>query len=170
MKKVIYFSSLFLCLISVHSCQRDDICPDSTQTTPKLVIEFRDFENPDKLKNVRNLNVRIENDTTYFFEGPQNNSEIAIPLDTSKDLTNYEFVQNSKSDLEGVVANVDKIRFSYATKEVFVNRACGYRTEFLEFNASLVGEKDNGNWINNVEVQQPNDIIDESTTHLYIYH
>ena len=58
-----YFALSFLvCLLCISSCQRDDICPETTQTTPKLVIEFFNFEDVDQPKDVRRLNVVAEGD------------------------------------------------------------------------------------------------------------
>ena len=39
---------VYLFLIVLFSCEKDDICPDTTQTTPRLVIEFYDLTAPDK--------------------------------------------------------------------------------------------------------------------------
>ena len=39
------------------SCERDDICAESTATTPQLIIEFYDASNPDDLKSVPRLTV-----------------------------------------------------------------------------------------------------------------
>lgn len=32
------------------SCERDDICPESTSTTPRLIIDLLDSENPENKK------------------------------------------------------------------------------------------------------------------------
>ena len=40
---------------SLSSCEKDDICAESTPTTPKVVIEFYDAANPTTAKNVSNL-------------------------------------------------------------------------------------------------------------------
>lgn len=165
-------------------CQRDDICPETTQTTPKLVIEFRDFENPSEPKTVPNLNVRAIGEEESYFENAVSDTLVTIPLQTSENLTIYELTIHSnliEDDEEGnddeennedddLEPNTDRINFSYATEEVYLGRACGYKVEFIEFSADVIGEGNEENWIENVEVQQPNDIVDETTTHLYIYH
>lgn len=170
-----YFALSFLvCLLFMSSCQRDDICPETTQTTPKLVIEFFNFEDVDQPKDVRRLNVVAEGDTIAFFdETTSNKNKISIPLRTDQDFTNYTFYRNydlSEEEEDEYTTNGDKIQFSYAVNEEYVSRACGYKAEFLDFDADLVSEENNGNWIKNIEVQQPNDILNEQTTHLYIYH
>ena len=52
--------SVFLTLAVLFSlsCERDDICID--EITPKLIIRFYDFENPELFKDVANLKVNIE--------------------------------------------------------------------------------------------------------------
>ena len=46
---------IYLFLIVILSCEKDDICPETTQTTPRLVIEFYDLTNPDVLLQVPGL-------------------------------------------------------------------------------------------------------------------
>ena len=36
---------LIVSIIFLTSCEKDDICPESTQTTPRLVITFYDINN-----------------------------------------------------------------------------------------------------------------------------
>ena len=43
---------------TTNSCQRDDICPESTATTPKLIITFYDINvTPTELKDVPSLSI-----------------------------------------------------------------------------------------------------------------
>ena len=44
MKKISLFT-LFLFIIVNFSCERDDICPESTPTTPSLIIDVFDIDN-----------------------------------------------------------------------------------------------------------------------------
>ncbi|SHI79346.1 hypothetical protein SAMN04488096_104302 [Mesonia phycicola] len=170
MKKYTLFT-IIIALLFTSSCQKDDICPEATQTTPKLVIEFFDIENPELSKSVSNLNVIAEGQTDYYFETTEDLSTITIPLNTAQDFTNYTFVRNYDVDEDSpLVTNEDQIQFSYAVNLEYVNRACSYKAEFLNFNAVLIIETDEVNWIKAIEVLQPNEILDEEDTHLYIYH
>lgn len=58
MKRLLNFLS-FIALVTIltYSCERDDICAESTPTTPRLIIEFFDFEDQEVLKNVPRLTV-----------------------------------------------------------------------------------------------------------------
>ena len=79
MKKYLLLS-LFVALICTSSCQRDDICPESTQTTPKLVIEFFDIDFPEQSKSVPRLNVIAEGESEFYFETTENRSTISMDV------------------------------------------------------------------------------------------
>jgi hypothetical protein len=166
MKKglVFGFISAFVAL-SIYSCERDDICPEATVTTPKLVIEFFDANNPENSRNVNSLLVReIENDTAILFNSA---STIAIPLKTDAIETKYIFNINSQSESGGLI---DTLNFSYATVETYLNRACGFKVEFIDFrtrNESI--ELDEINWIRDIQVRETT-IDNESETHLYLFY
>ena len=49
---------LILILTSHFSCERDDICPETTPTTPRLIIDLHDFSNQEEKKNVLDLRVQ----------------------------------------------------------------------------------------------------------------
>jgi hypothetical protein len=53
--------AIFLTLLAswlIFSCEKDDICLEGTQGTPRLIIKFYDAENPEVLKTVSGLQVR----------------------------------------------------------------------------------------------------------------
>ena len=41
---------LFLIILTIYNCESDDICPESTLTTPRLIVTFYDEENPQERK------------------------------------------------------------------------------------------------------------------------
>lgn len=170
MKKYLVLS-LLVSLICISSCQRDDICPESTQTTPKLVIEFFDIDFPEQSKSVPRLNVIAEGESDYYFETTESKSTISIPLRTSENFTNYTFTRNfDLPENSNLVTNEDKIQFSYTVNLEYVSRSCGYKAEFINYSAVLINEENSTNWIKGIQVIQPNDILDEQDTHLYIFH
>ena len=61
------------------------------------------------------------------------------------------------------------IKFNYAKSDVYISRACGYKTVF-QLNATNAIEvtADADNWIQNIEVSQPN-ILNENEVHVKIY-
>lgn len=151
--------------ILILSCERDDICPEATVTTPKLVIEFFDINAPENSKNVRDLVIReLEKDTAIIFNST---STISIPLKTNAIETTYSFNLNALADSGGVT---DTLTFSYATEDVYVNRACGFKSNFIDFRARLETEEPTkGNWVQDI-ILQNNTIENEAETHLYIYY
>jgi len=63
MKKIFqkkYGLTLLLSLVAIstlQNCERDDICAATTQTTPRLIIEFYDATDTDELLNVSRITV-----------------------------------------------------------------------------------------------------------------
>jgi hypothetical protein len=166
MKKI---QLLFICLffITFSSCEKDDICDAATATTPKLIIEFYDILNPTIKKNVTNLAVKEINTTSSLaFTGT---SKIQIPLRTNLDLTKYSLILNSTN---ATIDNEDFLQFNYTSQNLFVSRACGFKTNFtldptLPFikTETLIPD---GYWIQNLVINTSN-VTTENETHVKIY-
>lgn len=169
MRFKIYLPVLVGFLLSASAgCQRDDICPASTQTTPMLRISFFDAEEPDIPKPPVNLRVKAS-DYDSIFLNRVNVAEISIPLRPDATVTDYDFIINAQ-DLNqepGENTNLDRIRFSYTPNEEYINRACSFRVTYLGLNANI--EEDSNRWINSILVQEEN-IENETNPHIYIYH
>jgi len=169
--KILGVGLIFLALIN-FSCQRDDICPDSTPVTPLLRISFFDLENPEVPKPPTNLRVKAA-DMDSIFLNRVNVSEISIPLKTDVDFTEYEFILNAQviTEEDSVSnSNTDKIRFTYARNEIYINRACSYKVNYINLKASpQTLEEDTDRWIKNIVVEEEN-IENETNTHIFIYH
>ncbi|MET0760249.1 MAG: DUF6452 family protein [Flavobacterium sp.] len=173
MKKIILL--VFAIALSFSGCEKDDICEGNTPTTPRLIIEFYDNLNPTVLKNVTNLKVTGEGATgvgTTFYLLFDAKSKIELPLKTTEDLTKYTLVLNATNSS---TISTDELQFNYSRANVYVSRACGFKTIYdlngtsltpfiLNNNPTLT----QGNWIKNIEVIQPN-INDENETHIKIY-
>lgn len=166
MKKIVFIAlSLFLS-VSFWNCEKDDICAEGTPVTPRLIIEFYDAANPTILKNVTNLGVIEPN----FTEGLAFTaiSKIQVPLRTTADITTLNFVQNG-SDTDNSNDNIDAITFNYARMDEYISRACGFKTLFfLDSTNPIELTNDGNNWIQNIEVMQPN-IETENEVHVKIY-
>ena len=136
MKKII--SLLLVFTFGLSSCEKDDICDANTPTTPRLVITFYDADNPTVLQNVKNLMVigkdepagiifnKTATDTTKYLA---NGSTISIPLKTNAETTTYTFVLDSQNDNPAAI-NTDEITFNYTHQDLYVSRACGFKTIF----------------------------------------
>ena len=51
---------LIVSIIFLTGCEKDDICPESTQTTPQLIITFYDATAVEQSKTVESLAVYAE--------------------------------------------------------------------------------------------------------------
>ena len=165
-KRFKFILSLLGLVLIIYACERDDICPEVTVTTPKLVIEFYDINNTINSKNVNDLAVRaVENDSLAL--GFNSTSSIALPLKTNAIETQYIFNLNAQSETGGLV---DTLNFSYATVETYLNRACGFKVDFIDFDARLVNELGSENtWIRDIQVEETT-INNETETHLSIFY
>ena len=148
MKRII----MLLCLVMAFSgCEKDDICVD--ETTPQLVLEFYDISNPTVLKNVVNLKVTGDGmtDALNTFNGV---STISLPLKTNEDTTKYHLLLNSNGS---TASNEDVLEFNYTRENVYVSRACGYKTVFELNNANGLVLTDaitpDGLWIQDTNLQ-----------------
>jgi hypothetical protein len=116
-----------LLAFTLPGCEKDDICDPTTATTPRLIIDFYSKSNPAELKNVTNLALIAEGqeqDTLKFNEV----SRIEVPLRTTGDVTKYRFVMNYNNP---ALINQDVIEFKYTRTQIFVSRACGFKTLFV---------------------------------------
>ncbi|OEJ98463.1 hypothetical protein A8C32_04415 [Flavivirga aquatica] len=188
MKYFKYLSLLIiLSIIGITvSCERDDICPESTPTTPKLIIDLFDDSNRENKKNVIDI-VVIDADadlvinsesilTGYNFQDTNN---LILPLKTTKDTTQYRLINQAKTDNNGtpddtsddkiIGGNTDIITISYTREQVYVSRACGFKTIFK--NVILTVVEDDDEWIISSRYATDNQSVeDETTTHFNIFH
>lgn len=175
MKKIF---ALLLILVSLSGCEKDDICTD--ETTPRLVIEFYDASNNANLKSVVNLKVQGEgaanpivfnpalaetDNARYLFNG----NKLELPLKIDGTTTKYSLILNSTSTTND---NEDFLQFNYTPDNVFVSRACGYKTIFQLNSATGVVRTDavpaDNYWIEDFNIQTTN-IETENETHIKIY-
>ena len=171
---VVFISSFF------SSCEKDDVCDANTITTPRLVLSFYDINNPSVLKNVTQLKVVGEDmdkgiifstnatgEAKYLTSG----STISIPLKVDQDITTYNLTFNSGNTNPALVFS-DKIQFNYSRTNMFVSRACGYKTNFsLKPTNPIIHTSDkinNSKWIQYISVEKSN-IENENETHLKLF-
>ncbi|MFV8270157.1 DUF6452 family protein [Flavobacterium sp. GT2N3] len=177
MKKIILL--VFALALFFSSCEKDDICDANTPTTPRLVISFYSILNPSVLQNVNDLKVVGEgmtdgivfNTATGDDKYLTNGNTISIPLKTVGTSTSYSFTLNSGNTNPALV-NVDNIKFDYITQELFVSRACGYKTLFTldplnpyTHTDPAVADK---KWIAHISVEKSN-LENENETHIKIF-
>lgn len=178
MKKII--ALLFILLFTFPSCEKDDICDGSTPTTPRLVIEFYNISDPLTLKNVTNLKVIgdgmdqgiIFNSTaTGDAQYVTNGTKISVPLKTDTDSSTYRFILNY-GNANPTITDTDEITFNYTRQDVFVSRACGFKTVFKFAPSNPIVHtavpSTDEKWIQDIRIQKSN-IDTEYETHIKIY-
>ena len=128
-----------LIVINLFSCTKDDICTEGTPTTPLLVVVFRDVTDPVVKKAAQDLSVITldGNETAVIFE--ETTDSIRIPLRTNIDSTQYQFVLNSSDSIN---FNVDRVILNYSREDIYVNRACAYKTIYKDLGAVLAEGED----------------------------
>ncbi|MCB0453545.1 MAG: hypothetical protein KDC94_11805 [Aequorivita sp.] len=161
-------SILFIFIIfTFKGCTKDDLCPPDTATTAKVVIAFSDFANPANAKNVNVLSVQTDYETSVEVISFENTKEIAIPLSTTSDTTKYKFIRTTYRTND-TLTNTDKVMFIYQRQDGYVNRACGFKTEYFNLDSKLEPEG-NENWIKLVTVIRET-VNDENSPHVTMLH
>lgn len=156
-----------LILFAFKGCTKDDICPPDTATTANLVIAFNDIANPINTKNVVVLSVITDNEAANEVISFEETNEIAIPLNTASDTTKYLFKRSTITNTD-TINNVDKVMFVYQRREEYVNRACGFKVEYFNLEASVENEGTE-NWIQEIIVKRDT-VNDENSAHITMLH
>lgn len=179
MKKIV--CALFILGFILASCEKDDICDPSTPTTPRMVIKFFLMSNPTVPIQIPNLKIVGDgmdyNDAVLNNQGGQiwNDSLAFVPLRVLEDSSRFSFIRTQGDTIRSNDIT-DVLDFNYTRRSTYISRACGFKSTFDLFGNPnsdpfvLNDDEDAtaGNWIKNIEVQQPN-INDEDETHVNIY-
>jgi len=157
---------LYTLLLVFAGCTRDDICPEETATTPLLQVQFKDITDRTQSKTVSALRVLINDaDTLEVYLG-ESDTLVGIPLNTLDTVSSFQFITDSSDD---TTANTDVITFSYSTEDIYVNRACAFKTIYTELEVDLEPETGSNNWIQDFTLLKTT-IEDETDAHLTIFH
>ncbi len=158
----------------ILGCERDDICAETTSTTPNLIIDLYNATDTEKKKNVADLYViGVNQNAPLSNYNIVSTNKLILPLRTDIDSTQYILRKGTKLNNDGTintaVGNVDTLTIKYTRNEIYVSRACGYKTIFE--NTSLTIKKDTDNWIlSRISLLDNNTLKDETKTHFNIYH
>ncbi len=155
-------SLFFLILMILFSCEKDDICLEGTSATPRMIVLFKDHENPQIKKGVTKLLIRGLGliDSLTIFSG----DSISIPLRNNYEFTQYEFTLSTTSPTLS-----DSLQINHRQFDTYINRACGYKSTFI-FEKNFYYElTQSEGWIKNIE-KISDTLYDEKSSHLSIYH
>jgi hypothetical protein len=159
---------LFIGILAVASCEKDDICVEGD--TPLLVIEFYNINDTSALKTAptlrgvgvgQNVTVSTVADRTAL-------NTISIPLKTDVDVTSFIIISASASAEDGSeTGNIDTVNFSYKRLEDFLSRGCGFVVNYDSLQANV--SADTNNWIKDIEIIR-SQVINSDSTHVKIFH
>lgn len=179
--------ALFTAFVLI-SCERDDICAETTATTPRLLIEFYDASSTDDLKSVLRLTTygeglvldengqemepTVSSDATILFNVNSNSVALPLRIDTEGEQSSVRFILEKDTNLRlddntATNSNIDILKINYISEFVYVSRACGYKSIFSNLDIDL--EDDADNWINNIDIIETT-IENENTVHVRIFH
>lgn len=180
MKYTKFITPIIIIIALVFSCEKDDICAEETQTTPQLVIRFYDVNDTDETQTVLGLLAYGLDDMNIPFgfqnEGVSTRDSIAIPLPL--DTNTFSFVLHEDYEVDDndtpddttddtVLGNPDTITVTYEPEDVFVSRACGFKTVYN--NITFTVTPDAENWIANSEIVI-NNVENQNAAHVQVFH
>lgn len=155
-------SFIFLMFLILFSCEKDDICLEGTPATPRMIILFKDHENPQAKKGVTELligGIGLEDDLTVY-----SGDSIAIPLRNNYEFTQYEFTLKTSSPTLS-----ESLQINHRQFDTYINRACGYKSTFIFENPFYYKLTEGGGWIKSIEKIRDT-LSDEKSSHLAVYH
>jgi hypothetical protein len=159
---------LFIGILAVASCEKDDICVEGD--TPLLVIEFYNINDTSALKTAPTLRVVGvgQNVTVSTVADRTALNTISIPLKTDVDVTSFIIISASASAEDGSeTGNIDTVNFSYKRLEDFLSRGCGFVVNYDSLQANV--SADTNNWIKDIEIIR-SQVINSDSTHVKIFH
>ena len=119
---LIIFSLIFF--LFYNSCEKDDICLSDTPRSPRLIVKMVDKDDPTLYKSANDLLIKVvDNDSINI----QSSDSITLNLNPYKNYTQFEFILNQGSENE----NIDTLQINYSLNNIYIDRACGYKTSFI---------------------------------------
>ena len=145
------------------SCERDDICLETTAGSPNLIILLLDSENNDTRKIPTGFLIRAIGSDNVLTNNL--NDSIVLPLNTKEKISQFEFIINFENKNE----NIDTLQINYKRIDKYINRACGYRSNFILEQSPITLLNPGDDWIKGFIILKDT-ISDETTAHLGILH
>jgi hypothetical protein len=160
-KTIFKYSLASFCIFFFLNCERDDICIQDIKETPDLILLMLDSEDNNTRKSP--LGFRIRAIGTENILTQSNGDSIPLPLNTQEKVTQFEFILNEGNDNE----NIDTLQINYQRIDQFINRACGYRANFILQQPSITLLNPGNDWIKGYIILKDT-ITDEKAAHLGI--
>ena len=152
---------VFICIGIMIHCERDDICISTVEGSSDMLILMLESKTGAR-KSPSGFSVRaIGTEKTL----PQKSfgDSLALPLQISEAVTQFEFILNEGSENQ----NIDTLQINYQRLDEFINRACGYRANFILDQSPVIILNSGNNWIKGAIILKDT-ISDETAAHLGI--
>ena len=173
---MIKYFFLFFAITAFYNCESDDICPESTLTTPRLVVTFYDVDNPEVKKNIESLGVYIVKNSELILLSEINGintDSIAIPLRDDESVSNFKFCKDFSEDSTVIPSGLpNHVYLNYEINENFISRACGFINNYNLYDAlpfDPTSNQDTVNWIYEITILNDS-ITNENQSHVKIFH
>ena len=170
---------IFYCLIIIsliYSCESDDICPESTNSTPRLIITFYDVQNTELKKDVENLAVYAVKDGQLNLMNEINGistDSINIPLRNDQAVSNFKFYKDFSLVDDVPSGIINHLYIDYEIFQKFISKACGFINNYSLLNFLTNDPSENSsstnNWIDGYVIEN-NLIENENQSHVKIFH
>jgi hypothetical protein len=170
MNRILNKITVLAAALVLAGCQKDDLCTADQSSSPRMVVVFKDATNPSIVKTAPNLRIKEIGSSEFAplnFEGATLLTEadtIYLPLRSLNTLTSYNFY----TEEDGVI-NIDNIDFRYLTKDVYVSRACGFKTDYENLTLLRTEENPSNLWITGAVVIS-NTVNNSNEVHVEIRH
>ena len=151
---------LFIGLGFFTQCEKDDICISSVEGTPDLIVLMLENKNNTQ-KTPSGFTIRPLG--TENILAVSSGDSLAFPLQITEAVTQFEFILNQGSQDE----NIDTLQINYQRVDQFINRACGYRANFILDQSPILILNSGNNWIKGAVILKDT-ISDETAAHLGI--
>jgi len=151
---------LFIGLGFFTQCEKDDICISSVEGTPDLIVLMLENKNNTQ-KTPSGFTIRPLG--TENILAVSSGDSLALPLQITEAVTQFEFILNQGSQDE----NIDTLQINYQRVDQFINRACGYRANFILDQSPILILNSGNNWIKGAVILKDT-ISDETAAHLGI--
>ncbi len=154
-------------LFHLSACEKDDICDGGLSATPNVVINMYDRMDSEVLKPAAKVCIIAEgfNDTIVF----RNRSQIQLPLQINKTETTWKILLYEPIANNDTLIKREDLKFTYTPEAQYVSKACGYKTNFLGFNAVKLENTTGDAWIQSI-YKLTTEITDQSNAHIQLFY
>ena len=150
-----YHKILFLLLIILIGCEKDDICIEGSENTSRITLGFIDYKSKGpksiSLESIRGIGI------DSIIEGI-NGNYLKFPLMVNSNKTKYVFEYNQ---------TLDTLTIHHRTIHKYLNRSCGYISNFIVKSDTEISK--NHGWIREVSILNDS-IFNEEKTNILIHY